>query len=252
MQNTRTNGEFQRNDVTVDFVSPPPTPPPPHVLMLPEHAGTSASTYSHSLFIKPPNGKHNPSTNSNHRMTLPQSENSHDEQAPSKRALLWGHLKYFVIATIRFALKNNNLALIINLVHHLWSARTLLRRPVKVIARSWQRQQLPPFASPSSSTAVAWATNYSSQKLMKDVFRAMGVMHLAFAMLTGLALKERRRSTQRSALLVLTMASVGQAWARTMASGVQWAGRHALRDTGVLDAIVFLVSSVAFSRTFRR
>lgn len=139
------------------------------------------------------------------------------EQRPSRRALILGHAKSFLFAAIRFALKNNNWALLINLIHHLWSARRLILN---------RRAQ--------------WT---------KDAARALGAMHLAFATLTGLALRERRRSVDRSALLVLLLAAVGQAWSYLTA---YWrSGVRALRTSGLMDTAVFAITSVAFSKTLR-
>lgn len=150
----------------------------------------------------------------NEQQPLPRSE-----QRPSRRALILGHAKSLLFVVIRFALKNNNWVLLINLVHHLWNARRLIL----------------------NNRHVQWWS--------KDAARALGAMHLAFATLTGLALRERRRSVDRSALLVLLLAAVGQAWSYLTA---YWrSGVRALRTTGLVDTAVFAITSVAFSKTLR-
>ncbi|KAL0076102.1 hypothetical protein J3Q64DRAFT_1608576, partial [Phycomyces blakesleeanus] len=104
-----------------------------------------------------------------------------DERPPSRQALLWGHFKYMTIAFVRFALKHSHLALLINLFHHSWNARSFL-----VSARH--------------------------SRIDRDRLGTMGSMHLAFAVLSGLTLRDRKKTTEHSALLVLTIAALGQAW----------------------------------------
>ncbi|KAI8141598.1 hypothetical protein BJV82DRAFT_618381 [Fennellomyces sp. T-0311] len=155
-----------------------------------------------------------------------------EERPPSKRQLITGHLRSFVIAFIRFASKGNNWALIVNLVHHLWGARKLI-----------------------TSKKYYYRTIRGAQPYARDAIQASrSAMHLTFATLSGLALKHRRMSTDRSTLLVLTLAAIGQAWAYAghyWKSGAKYTIR-ALRQSGLLDALVFAVSSLAFSKTVRR
>lgn len=167
------------------------------------------------------------STTSSAESTI--SSNDDPEQPPSKRQLIAGHVRSLSIALFRFLLKNNNWALVVNLVHHLWGARKL------VIKNTPQAQRL------GSSVA-------------KDALRVIATMHLAFATLTGLALRHKRVSTDRSTLLVLALVALGQALTYTRSfwqSGTKLTIR-ALRRSGVLDTFVFAVSSLAFSKTLRR
>ncbi|KAI7852849.1 hypothetical protein BDC45DRAFT_443413 [Circinella umbellata] len=158
-----------------------------------------------------------------------------EELPPSKRELIAGHLKSILIALFRFATKGNNWALIINLLHHLWGARKLVTSKRNQKYYIEQYRELQPIA--------------------RDVVRgSVAAMHLTFATLTGLALKNRRMSTDRSTLLVLTLAAIGQTWAYATTywkSGTKYTAR-ALRQSGLLDAIIFTISSIAFSKTVRR
>ncbi|KAI9278197.1 hypothetical protein BDA99DRAFT_416181, partial [Phascolomyces articulosus] len=158
-----------------------------------------------------------------------------EELPPTKRELIAGHVRSMVIAFFRFASKGNNWALIINLLHHLWGARKLITSKNN---RKYYLKQI-----------------REAQPMAREVVRAsVGAMHLTFATLTGLALKHRRMSTDRSTLLVLTLAAIGQAWvyaASSWKSGSKYTMKT-LRRSGILDALIFTVSSIAFSKTVRR
>ena len=168
------------------------------------------------------------STTSSAESTISSTDNDDPEQPPSKRQLIAGHVKSLSIALFRFILKNNNWALVINLLHHLWGAR-------KLIKKTPQAQRL-------------------GSSVVKDALRVVATMHLAFATLTGLALRHKRVSTDRSTLLVLALVALGQAWTYTRSfwqSGTKLTVK-ALRRSGILDTFVFAVSSLAFSKTLRR
>ena len=176
------------------------------------------------------------STNSHYsQQSAPPPVPLDEELPPSKRELIKGHLRSIFIAFFRFANKGNNWALIINLLHHLWGARKL------VTSKSNQKYYIKQFRE--------------VQPIARDVVRgSVGAMHLTFATLTGLALKHRRMSTDRSTLLVLTLAAIGQAWAYARTywkSGTNYTVR-ALRQSGILDGIIFTISSIAFSKAVRR
>lgn len=167
------------------------------------------------------------STTSSTESTI--SSNDDPEQPPSKRQLIAGHVRSLSIALFRFLLKNNNWALVVNLLHHLWGARKL------VIKNAPQAKRL-------------------GGSVAKDALRVIATMHLAFATLTGLALRHKRVSTDRSTLLVLALVALGQALTYTRSfwqSGTKLTIK-ALRRSGVLDTFVFAVSSLAFSKTLRR
>jgi hypothetical protein len=88
-----------------------------------------------------------------------------------------------------------------------------------------------------------------------DSFRAMGVLHLALGLLSALALKERRQSSERSALLVLTLSSIGQTWAHFNAywksTGSQYTYK-ALQEVGASNIFMMAISTIALSKTVRR
>ncbi|KAI9320806.1 hypothetical protein BX666DRAFT_1911498 [Dichotomocladium elegans] len=154
------------------------------------------------------------------------SSSSDDDTSPSRRELFFGHIRSLSVATVRFLLKNNNWALVVNLVHHLWGARKFIY-----------------------SQAPKWRGSVAH-----DVARVAGAMHFAFATLTGLALKKKRLSTDRSTLLVLLLVAIGQTYAYATSfwkSGAAWTV-DAVRQSGLLDSLVFVVSSLAYSKTLRR
>jgi hypothetical protein len=169
---------------------------------------------------------------------------------PSTLAFLAGHVKFFAQSSLRFIFKDNNLPLLINLIYHLIAARNLMGRPWRTVVRYLS---IPP-ASPSSSAQVQQQVHRTTA-IATDTFRALGAMHLSLAALSGLALKERRQSSERSALLVLTLNAIGQAYAHLTGywekTGSQYTLR-AIQEIGVSDAAVLLVSSIALSKTIRR
>lgn len=189
---------------------------------------TNNKSFSHHHSIEPiPRLSVSSSTTT--ESTISSTNNDDPEQPPSKRQLIAGHVRSLSIALFRFFLKNNNWALVVNLLHHLWGARKL------VIRKAPQAQRL-------------------GGSVAKDALRVIATMHLAFATLTGLALRHKRVSTDRSTLLVLALVALGQAWTYTRSfwkSGTTLTVK-ALRRSGLLDTFVFAVSSLAFSKTLRR
>ncbi|KAI9009322.1 hypothetical protein CLU79DRAFT_775150 [Phycomyces nitens] len=140
---------------------------------------------------------------------------------------------------VHYIFRDNNLPLLINIIYHLMAARVLIGSPTKT-----SKRYLTTFKSivePSKSLAT-------------DAFRMIGIMHLAFGLLAGLALKERKVASERSALLVLTLVSAGQAWAhgRAYAAQSKQYTLKALQEIGLLDIMIVMVSSVAWSKTVRR
>ncbi|KAI9251882.1 hypothetical protein BDA99DRAFT_444158 [Phascolomyces articulosus] len=141
--------------------------------------------------------------------------------------------------------KDNNLPLIINIIYHAVAARSLIAEPwllvnryIKVPVIQQQQQQHKP---------VLAAAN-----LATDALRAIGAMHMALGLLAALALKERRARAEQSALLVLTLASLGQTWAHARA---YWNSKYSIRaiqEIGSLDSLVFVISSIALAKTARR
>ncbi|OBZ82021.1 hypothetical protein A0J61_09932 [Choanephora cucurbitarum] len=127
---------------------------------------------------------------------------------PPLLAFIKGHAQHFISSTLQFVFKDNNLPLIINIAHHLLVARMLIARSSKSVSR---------YLNIPSTVALATHSPLRHQieqthLVATDSFRAQGVLHLALGLLSILALKERRISSERSALLVLTLASAGQAW----------------------------------------
>ncbi|KAI8882274.1 hypothetical protein K501DRAFT_324044 [Backusella circina FSU 941] len=169
---------------------------------------------------------------------------------PSTFALLAGHVKFFAQSSLRFIFKDNNLPLLINLIYHLMAARNLLTQPWRTVVRYLS---IPP-ASPSSSAQVQQQVHRTTA-IATDTFRAIGAMHLSLAALSALALKERRQASERSALLVLTLNAVGQAYAHLTGywekTGSQYTLK-AIQEIGASDAVVLLVCSIALSKTIRR
>ncbi|ORZ00127.1 hypothetical protein BCR43DRAFT_484715 [Syncephalastrum racemosum] len=219
-----------------------PTPPPSHDDEPPPTPAPQDVYYAYETRLSQSSYRTDTSASSvleqRRRKRQQEEEQARAERAPSRRQLLWGHIKSLSLAVIRFVLKNNNWALTINLLHHLWRARTLFIQPYKRTLRAVAKGE------PQRWAKYAW----------RDAVRLMGAMHLFFAMLTGFALKRHRVSTDRSALLLLALASIGQSTSRASAywrSGATYTLR-ALRDAGLLDAIVFFVTSIAFSKTARR
>jgi hypothetical protein len=168
---------------------------------------------------------------------------------PSTLAFIKGHGRYFLKSALQFIFKDNNLPLLINLIYHLVVARALLNKPWKTVIRYLG---IPPTPKPNSALKHQIEQTTS---IAIDLFRTQGVFHLAMGALAALALKERRQSSERSALFVLTLSSVGQTWSHFNA---YWKSSHqqynlkALQEVGGSDLLVTLISTIALSKTARR
>ncbi|KAL9552983.1 hypothetical protein MBANPS3_003507 [Mucor bainieri] len=136
---------------------------------------------------------------------------------PSSLAFLKGHIRYFLKSALQFVFKDNNLPLLINLIYHLIAARALLNKPWRTVTRYLG---IPPTPKPNSALKHQIEQTTS---IAIDLFRTQGVFHLAMGALAALALKERRQSSERSALFVLTLSSVGQTWSHFNA---YWKSSH--------------------------
>lgn len=169
---------------------------------------------------------------------------------PSTWAFIKGHTKYCIKSSIQFIFKDNNLPLLVNMIYHLIAARALMARPWKTTHRYIY------IASPlgSSSKSLRYQIEQTTA-IAVDTFRALGVMHLALGVLSALALKERRQSSERSALVVLTLASLGNAWAHMNAywqkTGSQYTLK-AIQEVGSSNLFVLVISSIALSKTIKR
>jgi hypothetical protein len=155
----------------------------------------------------------------------------------STMSFLSGHVHSFVIALIRFMFKNNNLPLLINLVHHSAAARYLLATPYTLLRRYTQQ---------SHQTVVA--------PVATDVLRSVGGLHLSLAGLSLLSLKHRDLKIEQMSLIVLSIANISQLWAYSMA---YWrvAGRwniRALREVGLLEMIASIISIIAYAKSARK
>ncbi|CEP17726.1 hypothetical protein [Parasitella parasitica] len=168
---------------------------------------------------------------------------------PSTLAFFKGHVHYFLKSTLQFVFKDNNLPLLINLIYHLIAARALLNKPWRTVVRYLG---IPPTPKPNSALKHQIEQTTS---IAIDLLRTQGVFHLAMGALAALALKERRQSSERSALFVLTLSSVGQTWSHFNA---YWKSSHqeynlkALQEIGGSDLLVALISSIALTKTARR
>ncbi|KAI8646573.1 hypothetical protein BD408DRAFT_409894 [Parasitella parasitica] len=168
---------------------------------------------------------------------------------PSTLAFIKGHVHYFLKSALQFVFKDNNLPLLINLIYHLIAARALLNKPWRTVIRYLG---IPPTPKPNSALKHQIEQTTS---IAIDLLRTQGVFHLAMGALAVLALKERRQSSERSALFVLTLSSVGQTWSHFNA---YWKSSHqqynlkALQEVGGSDLLVALISSIALTKTARR
>ncbi|KAG2222707.1 hypothetical protein INT45_011195 [Circinella minor] len=163
----------------------------------------------------------------------------------SRTAYLWNIFRSFLGRVVHIVFKDNNLPLILNIIYHAAAARSLIAEPwllvnryIKVPVIQQQPQQHRPLLAAAN--------------LATDALRAIGAMHMALGLLATLALKERRIRTEQSALLVLTLASLGQTWAHARA---YWSSKYTIRaiqEIGSLDSLVFVVSSIALVKTVRR
>ncbi|KAI7867378.1 hypothetical protein BDF14DRAFT_1803175 [Spinellus fusiger] len=155
---------------------------------------------------------------------------SHDnERPPSHCAFVLGHCKSLCTAFVHFALKHNNLVLLLNLAHHVWNTRTLLAT-------------LPLNTPPTHVLGASLTTAH---------MRTLGAMHLAFAALAAMSLQEQHRSTQRSTLLVLTMAAMGQAWSYMSLARSYRVALYQQHRQGLFNSLVCVMSAVAFYQTGR-
>lgn len=181
-----------------------------------------------------------------HRLPVDIHEPDHNKPPPTWH-FIQGHARYFFKTAIQFIFKDNNLPLLINVIYHLIAARTLVGKPWRTVSRYLS---IPP--APVSHSALKHQIERTTAIAM-DAFRVQGMLHIALAMLSGLALKERRQSSERSALLVLTLASMGQTWAHASA---YWKSQQytlkALQEVGASDVFVTLISSIALCKTVRR
>lgn len=173
-----------------------------------------------------------------------------DDKAPPTRAFILGHARYFAKTSLQFIFKDNNLPLLINFIYHLIVARSLILKPSKTVVRY---VIIPPTLS-SSSSPLRYQIEQTIA-IATDSFRSLGVLHLALGVLSALALKERRQSTERSALLVLTLSAIGQTWAHFDAywrhTGSQYTYK-ALKEVGSSNIFITLISLVALSKTIKR
>ncbi|KAI9316835.1 hypothetical protein BX666DRAFT_1947400 [Dichotomocladium elegans] len=156
----------------------------------------------------------------------------------------WAVIRSSASTIANHVFRDNNLPLLVNAIYHLAAARQLLQRP----ASTMDRYVYIPVSQQKHKSALA------ATSLATDALRMVGAMHLALGVLAGLVLKERRIGAERQALLVLTLASVGQAWAH--ARGYYESSRNytlkALQEIGTLDTMVMLISGIAWSKTVRR
>ncbi|KAI8099672.1 uncharacterized protein BX664DRAFT_321839, partial [Halteromyces radiatus] len=167
--------------------------------------------------------------------SLPSNNKNNDNngQKPSVNQLVWGHIQSFSSMAGRFMFKDNNLPLILNVIGHLLAARQL-----------WLKG------------SVTRYTNLQSQQktVVMDQFRSIGVLHLAMGLLAALALKERRLSTERTALWVLSLAAWSQTFvqARAYLQSPSLYTLKAIQEWGGLNAILTIITTVALRKTVRR
>ncbi|KAI8344063.1 hypothetical protein BC941DRAFT_407656 [Chlamydoabsidia padenii] len=164
---------------------------------------------------------------------LPNDEKPSDKsltRRPPIRHLMWGHVRSVSSVLIRNVFKDNNLPLVLNVAGHLLAARQL-----------WSK---------------ASVTRYTAAQsvVMVDQFRTMGVLHMALGLLAALALKERRLSTERTALWVLSVA----AWAQSFVQGKAYLQSptmytvKALQEWGAMNAVLSVITTIALRNTVRR
>lgn len=173
-----------------------------------------------------------------------------NDKPPPTWAFIMGHARYFAKTSLQFIFKDNNLPLLINIIYHLVAARSLLFKSFKTVTRYVSI----PTSLPSSSSPLRFQIEQATAIAM-DTFKTLGVLHLSLGLLSALALKERRQSSERNALLVLTVASVGQTWAHFhaywRATGSQYTLK-ALQEVGGSNIIMTLISTIALSKTVKR
>ncbi|CDS11561.1 hypothetical protein LRAMOSA03824 [Lichtheimia ramosa] len=208
-----------------------PSPPSPRSLVLTE-----------SESRQQPTDIPYPEVNDNHSSP---SSSSIAPKRTSTAASIWIMIRTALGKVAYYIFKDNNLPLLVNLAYHLAAARSLMLRPNRTIDRYIQV----PVSMKQEKKHVLAATT-----LATDSLRLVGVMHLALGLLAGLALKERRIAAERSALLVLTLASAGQAWAHARGywESSSYYTLRAIQEIGSLDTAVLFITTVALSKTARR
>lgn len=227
-----------------------PSPPSPGSIV-PELDTRTQAAAAAPTTSSPPSSPDRPQTTSS-------SQQSHQEEQQNQQQLLplpipslptkdpW-KLSTVLHALFNFVFRNNNLPLLLNAVYHFTTARRLMTKPWLTVNRYVKIPAMQPQGSNDHRLIMAAAT------LATDSLRAMGSLHMALGFLASLALQERRVATERSALMVLSLAAAGQSWSHAKA---YWAdGQYtlrALKEIGSLDALVLAVSSVALIQTVRR
>ncbi|SAM02468.1 hypothetical protein [Absidia glauca] len=177
----------------------------------------------------PPSSASSPSSPSSSR----ESNNTQPPKRPPLRHLMWGHVRSVSSVLIRNMFKDNNLPLVLNILGHWLAARQL-----------WGK----------SNSSVARYTTAQPSALMTDQFRTIGVLHMALGLLAALALKERRLSTERTALWVLAVA----AWTQSLVQGKAYLQSpalytlKALQEWGALNGVLTVITTVALRNTVRR
>jgi hypothetical protein len=152
----------------------------------------------------------------------------------STMSLISGHARSFVTAMIQFIFKNNNLPLLLNLLHHSIAARYLLTAPYSLLRRYIQQ---------SHHTVVA--------PVATDMLRSLGGLHMSLAGLSLLSLINRELKIEQMSLTVLSIANITQLWAHSMAywrASGRWNIR-ALREIGLLEMVASAVSIIAFAKS---
>ncbi|KAI9303655.1 hypothetical protein BJ944DRAFT_250509 [Cunninghamella echinulata] len=197
----------------------------------------------------------NTSTNNNNTNNNNSNNKQQPTYKPSFQHIVTGHIRSFSIVLSRFMFKDNNLTLLLNIIGHLLAARQLWGKPKASVARY---TNILTRTSPTiNNTNISSSSSLSSSAittLMMDQFRGMGVLHLALGCLAALALKERRLSTERTALWVLAISSWGQSYVQAKAylTSPSLYTLNALRELGTLNGLLTIITSIALRNTIRR
>ncbi|ORX45676.1 hypothetical protein DM01DRAFT_1339906 [Hesseltinella vesiculosa] len=184
-------------------------------------------------------------------LTSPTNNNKNDitrRQRPSTRRLVWGHARSLAWTFCRFLFKDNNWTLLLNIIGHFLAVRELWGHSRRAVQRYTN------LAHTSSSVANNAIARSSSVTLLADAYRAQGVLHMALGMLAALTMRERRLSTERTALWVLALSAWGQTLVQTQAylqSPALYTLR-ALQHFGSINSILTLVTTIALRNTIRR
>ncbi|CAO3618929.1 unnamed protein product [Cunninghamella blakesleeana] len=181
---------------------------------------------------------------------------------PSFQQFIVGHIRSFSIMFSRFMFKDNNLTLLLNIIGHLLAARQLWGKPKASVARytniisrsSTLNNHTSALSSSLTSSSSSTLSSSAITTLMMDQFRGMGVLHLALGCLAALALKERRLSTERTALWVLAISSWGQSYVQAKAylTSPSLYTLNALRELGTLNGLLTIITTIALKNTIRR